>query len=290
MASNKSLQQAIASITIWRKDGQRAPHKPLLLLYALSRYKQGHERFFNYGAEIREPLHNLLERFGPQRTQYRPDMPFWRLQGDGFWELINTEHCSTTGSSKEPRAGELIENNVSGGFDEKHYGLLVNSKTLINTLAQQILESHFTESIQEELADELGFDIQQIRKYRDPLFRQQVLRVYNYQCAICGFNMRHDNASIALEAAHIKWKQHGGPCEITNGLALCAIHHKAFDKGAIGVDENMRVQISSAVNGNSIVSRLFWDFSGAQIHLPMQKENYPQDSFIAWHTQEIFRK
>ncbi|MEX3022067.1 phosphorothioated DNA-binding restriction endonuclease [Kluyvera sp. STS39-E] len=290
MASSKSLQQAISSITIWRKDGQRAPHKPLLLLYALSRYKQGHGRFFNYDTEIREPLHNLLERFGPQRAQYRPDMPFWRLQGDGFWELINTERCSTTGRSKEPRAGELIENNVSGGFDEKHYALLVNSKTLINTLAQQILESHFTESIQEELADELGFDIQQIRKYRDPLFRQQVLRAYNYQCTICGFNMRHDNTSIALEAAHIKWKQHGGPCEITNGLALCAIHHKAFDKGAIGVDENMRVQISSAVNGNSIVSRLFWDFSGAQIHLPMQKQNYPQDSFIAWHAREIFRK
>lgn len=58
----------------------------------------------------------------------------------------------------------------------------------------------------------MGFDIQQIRKVRDPLFRQQVLRAYNYECAICGFNMRHDNASVGLEAAHIKWKQFGGPC------------------------------------------------------------------------------
>jgi putative restriction endonuclease len=66
--------------------------------------------------------------------------------------------------------------------------------------------------------------------------------------------MRHDNTSVALEAAHIKWKQHGGHV-IVNGLALCAIHHKAFDKGSLGVDENMRVQISSAVNGNSVVSR-----------------------------------
>lgn len=290
MASSKSLQQAITNITIWRKDGQRAPHKPLLLLYVLSQYKNGHDRFFNYRAEIREALHSLLERFGPQRAQYRPDMPFWRLQGDGFWELNNAENCSTAGSSKEPPAGELVANDVSGGFDEEHYALLVKSKTLINALAQQILEAHFTESIQEELAEEMGFNIQQIRKYRDPLFRQQVLRAYNYQCAICGFNMRHDNASIALEAAHIKWKQYGGPCEISNGLALCAIHHKAFDKGSIGVDENMRVQISSAVNGNNIVSRLFWDFSGSQIHLPMQKEHYPQDNFIAWHTREIFRK
>ncbi len=60
---------------------------------------------------------------------------------------------------------------------------------------------------------------------------------------------RHDNASVGLEAAHIKWKQFGGPCEIPNGLALCAIHHKAFDKGSIGLDESMRVLVSEAVNG-----------------------------------------
>ncbi|EKY3999644.1 HNH endonuclease, partial [Enterobacter roggenkampii] len=179
---------------------------------------------------------------------------------------------------------------VAGGFDEPHYTRLINSKNLINSIAQQILEAHFTESIQEELADELGFDLLQIRKQRDPLFRQQVLRAYNYQCAVCGFNMRHDNTSVALEAAHIKWKQFGGPCEIANGLALCSIHHKAFDKGSLGVDENMRVQISSAVNGNSVVSRFFWDFAGTQIHLPLQKENYPQANYIEWHIREIFRK
>jgi putative restriction endonuclease len=122
----------------------------------------------------------------------------------------------------------------------------------------------------------MGFDIQQIRKVRDPLFRQQVLRAYNYECAICGFNMRHDNASVGLEAAHIKWKQFGGPCEIPNGLALCAIHHKAFDKGSIGLDESMRVLVSEAVNGNGIVGLLFWDFVGKQIALPLVKGNYPE--------------
>ena len=232
MASSKTLQQAIADITIWRKGEQRAPHKPLLLLHVLAGYQQGHGRLFDYGSEVRDPLHSLLERFGPQRAQYRPDMPFWRLQGDGFWEL----------------------------------------------------------SIQEEIADELGFDILQIRKQRDPLFRQQVLRAYNYECAICGFNMRHDSTSVALEAAHIKWKQHGGPCEISNGLALCAIHHKAFDKGSIGLDESMRVQVSPAVNGSGMVGRLFWDFDGKSIALPMMRENYPKEGFVEWHRKEVFRR
>ena len=80
MASSKSLQQAIANIKIWHKGEQRAPHKPLLLLYILAEYLNGHPRLFDYGSEIYEPLHSLLERFGPQRSQYRPDMPFWRLQ------------------------------------------------------------------------------------------------------------------------------------------------------------------------------------------------------------------
>lgn len=171
MTSSKTLQQAIADITIWRKGEQRAPHKPLLLLHVLAGYQQGHGRLFDYGSEVRDPLHSLLERFGPQRAQYRPDMPFWRLQGDGFWELQNAEQCSTSGSSKQPPAGELVTHNVAGGFDEQHFALLKKSKNLINALAQQILEAHFTESIQEEIADELGFDILQIRKQRDPLFR-----------------------------------------------------------------------------------------------------------------------
>jgi len=42
MASSKTLEQAIANITIWRKGEQRAPHKPLLLLYVLANYQQGH--------------------------------------------------------------------------------------------------------------------------------------------------------------------------------------------------------------------------------------------------------
>lgn len=216
MASSKSLQQAIANIKIWHKGEQRAPHKPLLLLYVLAGYLNGHPRLFDYGSEIYEPLHSLLERFGPQRSQYRPDMPFWRLQGDGFWQLHNAELCSTAGSSRQPPVKELNEYHVAGGFDEQHYALVTGNKKLINTLAQQILEAHFTESIQEEIADELGFDLQQIRKQRDPLFRKNVLRAYNYQCAICGFNMRHDDTTVALEAAHIKWKQQGGPCEIPN--------------------------------------------------------------------------
>ncbi|EKY7667650.1 HNH endonuclease, partial [Salmonella enterica subsp. enterica serovar Derby] len=56
MTADKTLKQAISNITIWRKGEQRAPHKPLLLLYVLSHYRQGHDRLFDYGSEIHEQL------------------------------------------------------------------------------------------------------------------------------------------------------------------------------------------------------------------------------------------
>ena len=235
MPSSTTLQHAIENITIWRKGEQRAPHKPLLLLYVLSQYQRGHARMFDYASEIRDELHNLLERFGPQRRQYRPDMPFWRLKGDGFWELHNSEQCSTQGS-RQPPGKELELCHVAGGFDEPHFALLNRNKKLINTLAHQILEAHFTESIQEDLAEEMGFDLLQIRKERDPHFR-----------------------------------------------------HKAFDKGSIGLDEDMRIQVSPAVNGGGIVGRLFWDFDGKPITLPQGKACHPQEGFVAWHRREVFR-
>lgn len=142
MTSDKTLKQAISNITIWRKGEQRAPHKPLLLLYVLSHYRQGHDRLFDYGSEIHEQLLDLLERYGPQRREQRPDMPFWRLKGDGFWELQNAEFCSTSGSRQPPKR-ELIEYNVAGGFDAVNFALVIKKRKLIDTLAQQILEAHF---------------------------------------------------------------------------------------------------------------------------------------------------
>ena len=51
----------------------------------------------------------------------------------------------------------------------------------------------------------------------------------------------------------------------------------------------MRVQVSPAVNGSGMVGRLFWDFDGKSIALPMMRENYPKDGFVEWHRKEVFR-
>lgn len=286
----KQLQKKIIDITIWKKGEQRAPHKPLLLLYVLSKYKQSHTRLFNYKTEIEEPLLDLLMRFSPRRTHYYPNMPFWRLKNDGFWQLTNIENCiNINNPSKEPTSKQLASSQVYGGFDEPSYQCLIKNPSAIDQIAEQILSQHFPESVQENLINRLDFSLTNFNRQRDPKFRQLVLRAYNYQCAICGFDLRYDSVSIGLEAAHVKWKQHGGPCVVNNGLALCSLHHSAFDMGVIGLDSSLKIKISNGINGNQIVERLFWDFEGKDIKRPRSKEDHLHDRFVEWHLREVFR-
>src|SRR5206468_12226286 len=70
-------------------------------------------------------------------------------------------------------------------------------------------------------------------------FRERVLRAYQMCCAIC--RLRHDEL---LEAAHILPDGHPrGEPVIPNGLALCKLHHAAFDSYIIGVTPDLEVKV-----------------------------------------------
>jgi len=60
-------------------------------------------------------------------------------------------------------------------------------------------------------------------------FRFDVLKAYQSQCIVCSVS-RTD----LLTAAHICPKSEGGSDDWRNGLALCATHHAAFDRGLFG--------------------------------------------------------
>nr|WP_300465308.1 hypothetical protein [Desulfobacula sp.] len=71
-----------------------------------------------------------------------------------------------------------------------------------------ILEKNFPTSIHEDILEAVGIDLEynnKIKRKRDPNFRDKILNAYEYQCAVCGFNVRVGNSLVALEAAHIKW-------------------------------------------------------------------------------------
>ena len=49
------------------------------------------------------------------------------------------------------------------------------------------------------------------------------------ECCVCGFSLRLVDGLIGVDAAHIQWHSHGGPDEVPNGLALCALYHRLLD-------------------------------------------------------------
>lgn len=60
-------------------------------------------------------------------------------------------------------------------------------------------------------------------------FRQAVVKAYGECCAVCGFDARIVNTPMGIEAAHIQWQAYDGPDVVRNGVALCSLHHVAFD-------------------------------------------------------------
>ena len=78
------------------------------------------------------------------------------------------------------------------------------------------------------------------KKLRDVSFRKRVLTAYSFHCAVCGVQLK------LVEAAHIVPVNHdNGTDETRNGLALCAVHHKAYDQSLITIKEDYSIQISS---------------------------------------------
>jgi putative restriction endonuclease len=88
----------------------------------------------------------------------------------------------------------------------------------------------------------------QLRKYvvretrqrlHQPVFRATVLRAYQIRCAVCSLG----HAEL-LDAAHIVGdREEAGIPVVNNGMALCKIHHAAYDRRILGVRPDLVVEI-----------------------------------------------
>jgi putative restriction endonuclease len=78
------------------------------------------------------------------------------------------------------------------------------------------------------------------QRLHQPLFRERVLHAYGSSCAVC--RLRHVEL---LDAAQIIGDgEEGGDPIVPNGMALCKIHHAAFDRYFLGITPSLRVQIN----------------------------------------------
>lgn len=277
-------------LNVWRRGEERAPHKPLLVLYALGRLQSSAPRLIPFD-EIEEPLAGLLEEFGPPRRSYHPELPFYHLQSDGVWEIQTGFPLTQRQGSKNPLRSELRRWKVGGGFTEPIYNELRKRPEAVRELARQILAAHFPESLHESIADAAGVDLNGTSRSarRDSSFRSAVIAAWEHRCAFCGFSAKLDRADLALDAAHIRWCQAGGADSLNNGLACCSLHHQAFDRGAISVSGDRRILVSSRLYGNGGVDSLFLTLSGALLRTPNRKDAIPGKEVLDWHRRQVFR-
>ncbi len=277
-----------AKLTVWKKGGQRAPHKPLLILYALGRWQRGAVDV-TY-AEAEPEMTALLREFGPPRKSDHPEQPFWRLQNDGVWSVQAPPDLQMKTDDDVPRVGELRSRGVRAGFAPEVQEALRENPSLVPRIASRLLERNFPESLHQDILGAVGLSLEApaTRRKRDPNFRPRVLLAYEYRCAVCGFDVRLGSVSIALDAAHIRWHQAGGPDEESNGLALCVLHHKTFDLGAFTVADGVLL-VSEQANGTAGFEEALLRHHNKPVRQAQRPEWRPAHVHLDWHAKEVFK-
>jgi putative restriction endonuclease len=120
-----------------------------------------------------------------------------------------------------------------------------------------------------------------IRWVRDATFRTRVLAAYDHACTICGLQMG------LVQGAHIiPVPIPGGTDETSNGLALCALHHAAYDRGLLGVGPDLRVVANNArvaaaaSEGIGVGADALTAYVGQAIRLPAHPPSRPNPDYL----------
>jgi putative restriction endonuclease len=179
-------------------------------------------------------------------------------------------------------------------FDSGFFQFLQNTEQA-RGVVWQILNAYWPEAYHEDILRDLGIEgimhqfiqIENLKQRRGRLFVEEVLDCYERQCAICSQSIRLGDALIGIDACHVKPIQHFGDDHITNGIALCKIHHWALDRGAISISENRELLISPKLNGNKI-NEFFHEFTNKSIFTPRNNTNYLNETNVEYHRKYVF--
>jgi putative restriction endonuclease len=145
------------------------------------------------------------------------------------------------------------------------------------------------ESLVAESATRSYITISTQRRLHQQSFRYRVLEAYRQCCAIC--RLRHDEL---LDAAHILPDGHPrGEPWVCNGLALCKLHHAAFDAHILGIRPDLTVEIRKDVleesDGPVLLHGLKECHDKQLVMLPRPASLKPRRDFLE-ERYELFRR
>ncbi len=112
-------------------------------------------------------------------------------------------------------------------------------------------------------------------------FRERVLAAYKSQCAFC--KLKH---SELLDAAHIipDTEEKGKPT-VDNGLALCKIHHTAFDRHILGVTPDYEIKVRRDIleeHDGPMLKHGLQELNNQRLILPRSKKAWPNQENLEW--------
>ncbi len=284
---------ALLRLNQYRGDGGRAPHKPLLVLLALARLASTGSSRLTW-AEDADRLAELITEFGPASSTGRMQSaayPFTRLRSDGVWEL----------SADVPmdKVSPLARDQVTGRLIPAIEEMLQGHPERIAVIARQMVDMQFPSTVAPDVLLSVGFDPEILDEWpvrqavsepemrRSAAWRREILAAWDASCAFCGYDGSFGGAPVGIDAAHVRWFKLGGPNDADNGLALCSLHHKLFDRGALGISNEYQVQVSSRFravgSGRSVYELHGHDLATRPGTL------LPATQHIEWHLREVFQ-
>jgi putative restriction endonuclease len=267
------------------------------MLYALGRYQRDAAASLRF-SDVEEDLRRLLAHYGPDRRTSAA-YPFHHLASDGVWEVRTDEGPGSPGTGVR----ELRARGAAGQLAPDLRAALAADPPLLGHLAHVLLDQHFPPSLHDDIAAAAGLDltaadlaapVPRLPAQRSAEMRERVLVAYEYRCAFCGFDGALNLVPVGLEAAHVRWRAYEGPDALSNGLCLCSLHHKLFDKGVLGLtgggDAPLRIMVSQRFvgRGPAAVGQVL-DLAGRPLVGPQPGSDPVAEEHVVWHTAEVFK-
>jgi putative restriction endonuclease len=184
-----------------------------------------------------------------------------------------------------------------GCLDAELAAVVTTDPNGIELIIERLLEEYFPPAIHEDIMSAVGVERPAQRmlrdaplgtvavRYRNPRFREDVLRAYEHQCAATGFRAALAGSYFGCEAAHVRWHAYDGPDDVANGIALEPTMHKLFDAGAWTLTDDRRILVSSEFTGSEQALSLLRSLHGKPLKDPLPGESSVSREFIRWHRE-----
>jgi len=144
MDDRSDILDRIRGLRTYRIGDRRAPHKPLLVLYAIAQLQRG-ERKLSCD-NINRALSPLLAAYAPpvKNGRHQPELPYWHLATDGIWAVRDANDLDRQASGFPKMAA--LRASVAG-FPDNLADQLSNDNALLQAVVKHLLSEHFAMAV-----------------------------------------------------------------------------------------------------------------------------------------------